>query len=154
MKQILSFTLNGVPRDIAVAPTETLLDILRLELGYTGTKRGCDSGDCGACTVLVDGAPQRACLTMALTLQGKNVVTVEGLSGNGDYLPIQKAFMEHGAFQCGYCTSGMVICAVGLLAKNPKPTRQQAKEWMAGNLCRCGAYEEILDAIMAIADQS
>lgn len=154
MKQLLSFTLNGALCEVAVAPTETLLDMLRQDLGFTGAKRGCDGGDCGACTVLVNGAPQRACLTLALTLQGKSVTTVEGLSGNGDYLPIQKAFMDYGAFQCGYCTSGMVISAVALLAKNPKPTRQQAREWMAGNICRCGAYEEVLDAIMAVAAQN
>jgi len=154
MKQIVSFTLNGIKKELAAAPTETLLDLLREDLGFTGAKRGCDGGDCGACTVLINGAPQRACLTLALTLQGKEVVTVEGLATNGEYLPIQKAFMDYGAFQCGYCTSGMVVSAVALLKKNPKPTRQEAKEYMAGNICRCGAYEEILDAIMAVAAQN
>lgn len=150
MKQLLSFTLNGKPMEVAVKPTETLLDLLREDLGFTGTKRGCDCGDCGACTVLVDDKPQRACLTLALTVQGKNVVTVEGLGIDGEYQPIQKAFMQYGAFQCGFCTPGMVLSAHALLKKNPHPTREEAKEWMAGNICRCGAYEEILDAIVAV----
>ena len=151
MKQLLSFTLNGQPRDVAVGTTDSLLDVLREDLGFTGAKRGCDCGDCGACTVIVDGDPVRACLTLALTAQGKSITTVEGLAKDGQYHPIQKAFMEYGAFQCGFCTSGMIMSAVSLLAKNPHPTRQEAKRYMAGNLCRCGSYEEVLEAIEAVA---
>ena len=153
MKQILSFTLNGLNREIAASPTDTLLDILREDLGLTGAKRGCDRGDCGACTVILDGDPVRACLTLALTVSGKEVITVEGLAKNGKYHPIQEAFMEHGAFQCGFCTSGMIMSAVTLVAKNPKATREEARLYMAGNLCRCGSFEEILDAIVAVTQK-
>ena len=153
MKQIASFTINGLPREIAFSSTDTLLDVLREELGLTAAKRGCDCGDCGACTVIIDGEPRRACLTLALTVTGKNITTIEGLVKDGKYHPIQEAFMHHGAFQCGFCTSGMIMSAITLLAKNPKPTRDQARFYMSGNFCRCGAYEEILDAIMAVAEK-
>ena len=153
MKQILSFTLNGIQKEVAASPTDTLLDVLREDLGLTGAKRGCDCGDCGVCTVILDGDPVRACLVLALTVNGKSVTTIEGLAKDGKYCPIQTAFMEHGAFQCGFCTSGMILSAVTLLAKNPKPTRQETREYMAGNLCRCGAYEEVLDAILAVSQK-
>ena len=153
MKQIVSFTLNGMPCEFAVSPTDTLLDVLREELALTGAKRGCDRGDCGACTVIIDGEPTRSCLTLALTLNGRSVTSVEGLTKDGKYHPIQEAFMEYGAFQCGFCTSGMIMSAVSLLAKNPKPTRDEARLYMSGNLCRCGTYEEVLDAIMAAAQK-
>jgi carbon-monoxide dehydrogenase small subunit len=151
MKQILSFTLNGSPVDVIATPTETLLDVLREKLGVTGPKRGCDDGDCGTCTVLLDGEPIRSCLTIALTVQGKEVLTVEGLSENGDLHPLQKAFHEHGAFQCGFCTPGMLMSAKALLDHNPNPSRNEIREYMSGNLCRCGSYEEIIEAIQAVA---
>ncbi|HSJ52635.1 MAG TPA: (2Fe-2S)-binding protein [Anaerolineae bacterium] len=151
MKQILSFTLNGSPVDLVVTATETLLDVLREKLGVTSPKRGCDDGDCGACTVLIDGEPVRSCLTVALTVSGKQVVTTEGLSLNGDLHPLQKAFHEHGAFQCGFCTPGMLMSAKALLDHNPNPSRQEIREHMAGNLCRCGSYEEVIEAIQAVA---
>ncbi|MFN2292538.1 MAG: (2Fe-2S)-binding protein [Anaerolineae bacterium] len=151
MKQILSFTLNGSPVDVIATPTETLLDVLREKLGVTGPKRGCDDGDCGTCTVLLDGEPIRSCLTLALTVQGKEVLTVEGLSENGDLHPLQKAFHEHGAFQCGFCTPGMLMSAKALLDHNPNPSRNEIREYMSGNLCRCGSYEEIIEAIQAVA---
>lgn len=151
MKQILSFTLNGSVVDVVVTPTETLLDVLREKLGMTGPKRGCDDGDCGACTVILDGEPVRSCLTLAITVGGKSVTTVEGLSPDGDLHPLQKAFHEHGAFQCGFCTPGMLMSAKALLDHNPNPTRQQIREHMAGNLCRCGSYEEVIEAIQAVA---
>ncbi len=151
MKQILSFTLNGSPVDVIVTPTETLLDVLREKLGMTGPKRGCDDGDCGACTVILDGEPVRSCLTLAITVGGKSVTTVEGLSPDGDLHPLQKAFHEHGAFQCGFCTPGMLMSAKALLDHNPNPTRQQIREHMAGNLCRCGSYDEVIEAIQAVA---
>jgi len=150
MKQILSFTLNGSPVDVIVTPTETLLDVLREKLGVTGPKRGCDDGDCGTCTVVLDGEPVRSCLTIALTVQGKSVLTVEGLS-NGDLHPLQKAFHEHGAFQCGFCTPGMLMSAKALLDSNPHPSRDEIRLHMSGNLCRCGSYEEIVEAIQAVA---
>jgi carbon-monoxide dehydrogenase small subunit len=150
MKQILSFTLNGSPVDVIATPTETLLDVLREKLGVTGPKRGCDDGDCGTCTVLLDGEPVRSCLTIALTIQGKSVLTVEGL-GDGDLHPLQRAFHEHGAFQCGFCTPGMLMSAKALLDHNPHPSRTEIREYMSGNLCRCGSYEEIVEAIQAVA---
>jgi carbon-monoxide dehydrogenase small subunit len=134
-----------------VTPTETLLDVLREKLGVTGPKRGCDDGDCGTCTVLIDGKPVRSCLTIALTVAGKEVLTVEGLSANGDLHPLQKAFHEHGAFQCGFCTAGMLMSAKALLDENPNPSRDEIRIYMSGNLCRCGSYEEVIEAIQAVA---
>ena len=151
MKQILSFTLNGSPVDVIVTPTETLLDVLREKLGVTGPKRGCDDGDCGTCTVLIDGQPVRSCLTIALTVDGKDVMTVEGLSTDGELHPLQQAFHEHGAFQCGFCTPGMLMSAKALLDSNPNPSRDEIRYYMSGNLCRCGSYEEIIEAIQAVA---
>jgi carbon-monoxide dehydrogenase small subunit len=151
MKQILSFTLNGLPVDAIVRPTETLLDVLREKLGVTGPKRGCDDGDCGTCTVLIDGEPVRSCLTIALTVEGKEVLTVEGLSMDGELHPLQKAFYEHGAFQCGFCTPGMLMSAKALLDSNPNPSRDEIRLYLSGNLCRCGSYEEVVEAIQAVA---
>ena len=151
MKQILSFTLNGSPVDALVIPTETLLDVLRETLGATGSKRGCDDGDCGACTVLLDGEPIRSCLTIALTVEGREVMTVEGLTPGAELHPLQKAFHELGAFQCGFCTPGMLMSAKALLEKNPNPAREEIVEFMSGNLCRCGSYEEVIEAIQAVA---
>ena len=142
MKYVLTFTVNGLPAEALVSPTDTLLDVLRNQLGITSPKRGCDTGDCGACTVLLDGKPIRACLTIALTATGKNVVTVEGLSRNGQLHPLQESFIEHGAAQCGFCTSGMLMSAVSFLESNPHPKREEIAEYMSGNLCRCGCYEE------------
>ena len=151
-KQILSFVLNGLPVDAVVTPTETLLDVLRDKLGVTSPKRGCEDGDCGACTVLIDGEPVRSCLTIALTVAGKEVLTTEGLSMGAELHPLQKAFHEHGAFQCGFCTPGMLMSAKALLDKNPNPSRKEIRAFMAGNLCRCGSYDEIVEAIQAVAN--
>jgi aerobic carbon-monoxide dehydrogenase small subunit len=151
MKNILSFTLNGAPVDVLVAPTETLLDVLREKLGLTGAKRGCDDGDCGACTVLLDGKPVRSCLTLALTVQKQEVETVEGMKQGKELHPLQKAFHEHGASQCGFCTSGMLMSAKSLLNEKPKTSREEIKAHMAGNLCRCGSYSEIVEAIEEVA---
>lgn len=151
MKHILSFTLNGSPVDVLAAPTESLLDVLREKLEVTAPKRGCDDGECGACTVLLDGEPVRSCLTLALTVQGKKVLTVEGLASGAELHPLQKAFHEHGAFQCGFCTSGMLMSAKALLDKSPEPSRKEIRAHMAGNLCRCGSYEEVVEAIQAVA---
>jgi carbon-monoxide dehydrogenase small subunit len=151
MKQILSFTLNGSEVDVIATPTETLLDVLREKLGVTGPKRGCDDGDCGTCTVLIDGEPVRSCLTIALTVQSKDVLSVEGLSVDGDLHPLQKAFHEHGSVQCGFCTAGMLMSAKALLDSNPSPSRDEIRIYMSGNLCRCGGYEEVVEAIQAVA---
>lgn len=151
MKHILSFTLNGSEVDVIVTPTETLLDVLREKLGVTGPKRGCDDGDCGTCTVIIDGQPVRSCLTIALTVAGKEVLSVEGLSVDGKLHPLQQAFHEHGAFQCGFCTPGMLMSAKALLDSNPNPSWDEIRLYMSGNLCRCGSYEEVVDAIRAVA---
>ncbi len=152
MKETLSFVLNGSPVDVLAAPTETLLDVLREQLGVTGPKRGCDEGDCGTCTVLLDGQPVRSCLTIALTVAGKEITTVEGLADGRKLHPLQKAFHERGAFQCGFCTPGMLMSAKALLDGNPNPTRREIVDHMSGNLCRCGSYEEVIEAIQAVAN--
>jgi carbon-monoxide dehydrogenase small subunit len=151
MKYALSFTLNGLPAEVLVKPTDTLLDVLREKLGVVSPKRGCDTGDCGACTVLLEGEPIRACLTIALTVAGKAVETVEGLSKDGKLHPLQQSFHEHYAAQCGFCTPGMLMSAKALLDKNPQPTREEIVEAISGNLCRCGAYQEIVEAIAAVS---
>lgn len=151
MKQILAFTLNGSLEEVLVKPSDTLLDVLREQLGVMGTKRGCDSGDCGTCTVLIGGEPIRSCLTLALTVSGKEVETIEGLEKNGELDPLQKAFHEHGASQCGFCTSGMILTSKSLLEKNPNPSRDEIVEYMSGNLCRCGTYVEVIEAIQSVA---
>lgn len=151
-KQVLSFTLNGSPVDVLVKPTETLLDVLREGLRLTGMKRGCEDGDCGTCTVLINGEPVRSCIAIALTVAGKDVVTIEGLNKDGQLHPLQKAFMEYGAIQCGFCTPAMVLVAKALLDKNPHPTRHDIVYYMSGNLCRCGTYEEVVEAIQAVAN--
>jgi aerobic-type carbon monoxide dehydrogenase small subunit (CoxS/CutS family) len=153
MKYTLSFMLNGSPVDVLVKPTETLLDVLREKLHVKSPKRGCDTGDCGACTVLLDGEPVRSCLTIALTVAGKEVKTIEGFtSKEGKLHPLQKAFPEHGAAQCGFCTPGMLVSSISLLEKNPKPSREQIVEAISGNLCRCGTYHEVIEAIQAVAN--
>jgi carbon-monoxide dehydrogenase small subunit len=134
-----------------VDDNQTLLWAIRSSLDMTGTKFGCGFGYCGACTVLIDNEPVRSCLTMADYVEGRNVVTIEGLAQNGDMHPVQKAFVEHDAMQCGFCTPGMIMNAVGLLKRNPEPTRQEIIDDMQENLCRCGSYSRILDAIESAA---
>lgn len=151
MKQILAFTLNGSLVEVLVKPSDTLLDVLREQLAVMGPKRGCDSGDCGTCTVLINGESIRSCLAIALTVAGKEVVTIEGVAKNGELDPLQKAFHEHGASQCGFCTSGMIISAKALLEKTPNPSRDEIVEYMSGNLCRCGTYVEVIEAIQSVA---
>ena len=150
MKYALSFILNGLPADVLVKPTDTLLDVLREKLAVVSPKRGCDTGDCGACTVLLEGEPVRSCLTIALTVAGKAVETVEGLTKDGKLHPLQQSFHEHYAAQCGFCTPGMIMSAKALLDKNPKPTRKEIMMNIS-SLCRCGAYMEIIEAIEAVA---
>ena len=152
MKYALSFTLNGFPVDVMVKPTDTLLDVLRDQFHVMSPKRGCDTGDCGTCTVLLNGKTIRSCLTIALTVAGKEVNTVESfLSKEGDLHPLQKAFHEKGATQCGFCTPGMLISAKALLEKNPTPNREEVVEAISGNLCRCGTYLEVIEAIQSVA---
>ena len=152
MNHILSLSLNGEPVQVLAAASDSLLDVLREKLDFTGAKRSCDSGDCGTCTVLLDGQPVRACLTCALTVEGREVVTVEGLSQDGRLTPLQEAFKQHGGTQCGYCTPGMIVTASALLRGNPHPRREEIAQAMSGNLCRCGCYEEITQAILDVAE--
>jgi carbon-monoxide dehydrogenase small subunit len=151
MKYPLSFYLNGLPVEAMVKATDTLLDALREKLGVVSPKRGCDTGECGACTVILNGEPVRACLTIALTVEGKKVETLEGLTQDGKMHPLQEAFHEHYAAQCGFCTPGMVMSAKALLAKKAKPSREEIVEALSGNLCRCGCYHEIVEAVEAVA---
>lgn len=147
MRRSISFTLNGKPVRISVDDDRMLLWVLRNDLGLTGTKFGCGEALCGACTVIVNREAVRSCSTPVRDVEGKQVLTIEGLEQNGRLHPIQEAFRKHNAFQCGYCTPGMILSAYALLAKTPRPTRAQAVEHMDGNLCRCGSHVRVLDAI-------
>lgn len=143
----ISFTLNGRPTQVQVKPNARLLDVLRDDLGLTGTKEGCGIGECGACTVLLDGEPVNSCLVLAAQVDGHEVVTIEGLSVDGILHPVQQAFIKETAIQCGFCTPGMVLAAKALLDKNPSPTREEIKRAISGNLCRCTGYEQIVRAV-------
>jgi xanthine dehydrogenase YagT iron-sulfur-binding subunit len=150
----VTLTINGEMRQLIVAPWTTLLDLLREELDLTGTKKGCDHGQCGACTVLVDGKRMNSCLMLAVTKDGASVTTIEGLAGSDGALhPLQAAFVEHDAFQCGYCTPGQICSGVGLIAEGRAHDREAIRELMSGNICRCGAYTNIVDAIEDVLDR-
>ena len=147
MKHTIDLQINGTLHSMEVEPQRTLLEVLRDQLGYTGTKRACDTGDCGACTVIVDGKAVLACLTLAVEAQGKEIVTIEAL-GDGDQLdPLQQSFVDCGAVQCGFCTPGMVLSAKALLDDNPAPGREDVRRAIGGNLCRCTGYAKIVEAI-------
>jgi len=143
----VTLTVNGVEANLQVAPWTTLLDVLRDHLDLTGTKKGCDHGQCGACTVLVDDRRINSCLTLAVMKDGARVTTIEGLAANGVLHPLQQAFIDHDAFQCGYCTPGQICSAAGLIAEGKAKTSDEIRELMSGNICRCGAYPNIVAAI-------
>lgn len=169
MEYNLSFSVNGQPVKIVVQPHLTLLDVLRDTLGLTGTKEGCGTGDCGACTVLVEGEPVCSCLMLAVEAEGQEVTTVEGLAlrrppseprgeaegltTDGELHPLQKALIAHGGVQCGFCTPGVLMSSVALLARNPRPTESEIREALAGNLCRCTGYDKIVRAVQAAAEE-
>src|SRR6266576_1545463 len=146
-KVIVSLIVNGVARELQLAPWTTLLDALRDHLDLAGTKKGCDHGQCGACTVLVDGRRINSCLTLAVMKDGAKVTTIEGLAADGELHALQQAFIDHDAFQCGYCTPGQICSAAGLLAESRAKTPDEIRELMSGNICRCGAYTNIVAAI-------
>jgi len=154
MKQIIMFNLNGESIEVEMEPHLTLLQLLRDKLELTGTKEGCGMGECGACTVLVDGKAVNSCILPAMEVDGKSVTTIEGLTDTqGNLHPIQKAFIEYGAVQCGFCSPGMVLSAKALLDENPKPTEEEIRHGIAGNLCRCTGYLQIVQAIKAASGQ-
>ena len=145
----VALSVNGRRVTVHVTPERSLLDVIREGLGLTGTKRVCNEGDCGACTVLVDGRAIYSCITLAMACDGKSVETIEGISQDGKLHPVQQAFIEHDAYQCGFCTPGQVMSLVGLMRRTPSPTEEDVKRAVTGNLCRCGAYPNIIAAIQA-----
>jgi carbon-monoxide dehydrogenase small subunit len=150
MKKELKFKVNGQPYDISVKPKTLLVEVLRDLIGLTGTKRGCNSSSCGACTVMLNGMSVKSCSMLALQANGAEVVTVEGLAKGNELSPLQKAFLDHGAFQCGFCTPGMLMSSTALLTENPKPTKLEIKEGIDGNICRCTGYNSIIRAVTAV----
>ncbi len=151
MKEILRLRVNGETREVATEISKTLLEVLREDLGLTGTKHGCELGECGTCTVLVDGEPVLSCLLLGVEAEGSEILTVEGLKERDKIHPLQKAFSDLGAAQCGYCIPGILLTAKALLDNNPHPSRDQIREALAGNLCRCTGYTKILDAVELVA---
>jgi aerobic carbon-monoxide dehydrogenase small subunit len=151
MKSLLTCTVNGEQHSVLVDPRDTLLELLRDRIGLTGTKEGCGNGNCGTCTVLLDGAPVNACLVLAMEAAEQEVLTIEGLASRGELHPLQSALVEVGGTQCGFCTPGIVLSAKALLDDNPAPSEQDIRQAIAGNLCRCTGYNKIIDAIAAVA---
>ena len=149
---IIHMKLNGEPVEALIQDNRTMLDFLRKNMGLTGTKKGCEEGECGACTILVNGAPINSCLMLAVEADGREITTIEGLSKNGELNPVQKAFIDKWALQCGFCTPGMIMTAIALLDANPKPTEYEIRDAIAGNLCRCTGYAKIIEAISAAAE--
>ena len=149
----ISFTLNGRPQEVECPPDRRVVDLLRQDLELTGTKEGCGAGECGACTVLVDGQSRLSCLMLAAQLQGRSLTTIEGLAGQEGLHPLQEAFVEKGGVQCGFCTPGMILAAADLLSRRPHPDREEIRRGLSGNLCRCTGYQKIIDAVQAVAKQ-
>lgn len=154
MKEIIEFRVNGQKVKLSLEGSETLLECLREQMGLTGTKRGCDQGDCGACTVLIDGRPVNSCLVLAGEVADKEITTIEGLGRQDELHPLQQAFVDNDAVQCGFCTPGMILTAVALLNENPNPTEEEIRRYLQGNLCRCTGYSKIVQAIQAAANSS
>jgi aerobic carbon-monoxide dehydrogenase small subunit len=150
MKKLINLTVNDREYEIAVEPNMTLTDLIRYELGLTGTKKGCETGDCGACTVIMEGLPVNSCLVLAVQANGKKIETIEGLETEAGLHPVQDAFVEKGAIQCGFCSSGMILSAKHLLDKNPHPEEGEIRAAISGNLCRCTGYQKIVDAIKSV----
>ncbi len=150
----VALKVNGTPHTVAVEPRRTLLQVLREDLDLMGTKEGCGLGECGTCTVLLDGKPIKSCITLAVQVSGREITTIEGIERpDGTLHPLQQAFIDHGAVQCGFCTPGMILSAKALLDENPKPTEHEVRQAIAGNLCRCTGYQKIVEAILSAADE-
>jgi carbon-monoxide dehydrogenase small subunit len=151
-RRLIRLRVNGEEHDVVVSPNETLVEVLRERLELTGTKMGCGEGACGTCTVLLDGKPVRSCLTLAVEVQDKDILTIEGLAEGGELHPVQKAFIEHGAIQCGFCSPAMILTSKALLEENPHPTEEEVRGASSGLVCRCTGYAKIVEAILAAAD--
>jgi len=150
MKKLIRLTVNDREYDVAVLPNQTLVDVIRYELGLTGTKKGCEMGDCGSCTVLMDGKPVNSCLVLAMQAVGRKIETIEGMETENGLHPVQEAFVQNGAIQCGFCSSGMILTAKSLLDKNPNPTEADIRKSLSGNLCRCTGYQHIIEAVKSV----
>jgi len=150
MAKLIHLTINDKEYDVAVEPNELLVDVLRYRLGLTGPKKGCGMGDCGSCTVIMDGDAVNSCLVLGVQAHQRQITTIEGLETDGELHPVQKAFIEHGAIQCGFCSSGMLLSAKNLLDKNPKPTELEIRSALSGNLCRCTGYQKIVEAVKSV----
>jgi aerobic carbon-monoxide dehydrogenase small subunit len=148
----LTLTVNGETHELLIDPRRTLLNVLRNDLNLRGVHRGCDSGECGACTVIVNGSPISSCMRLAADCDGAEVLTVEGVSSNGELHPVQRALVEHGGIQCGFCTPGMIMASIALLKDNPQPTEEEVRFNLAGNLCRCTGYKKIVEAVLSVAE--
>ncbi|NMB41317.1 MAG: (2Fe-2S)-binding protein [Firmicutes bacterium] len=153
MERTIEFVLNGETKKVTVNDNQTLLEVLREKLDLTGTKKGCNQGECGACTVLLDGKPINSCLTLAVRIEGRSIMTIEGVAGKESLDPVQETFNEKGAIQCGFCTPGMVLTTKALLAENSNPTSAEIKEAISGNICRCSGYIKIIEAIQSLAEE-
>jgi len=153
MKELINLTINDQTYEVAVAPNQTLLDVLRYQLELTGTKKGCELGDCGSCTVIMDDKPVNSCLVLAMQAVGKDIKTIEGLETEQGLHPVQKAFVEKQGVQCGFCTSGMILSAKSLLDKNAGPTEQEIRKALSGNLCRCTGYQKIIESVQAASKE-
>src|SRR5210317_2284342 len=154
MKKAIELNINGDTHELLVASNHTLLEVLRDQLGLMGTKRGCDLGACGACTVLVNGEAYLSCIMLAMDAVGKEIITIEGLAGGGELHPLQSAFIDQGALQCGFCTPGMILTAEAILTEDEHPTEDVIKRKMAGNLCRCTGYKKIVEAVMSVTEKT
>jgi aerobic carbon-monoxide dehydrogenase small subunit len=154
MKTIITFKVNGTEQELAVESNRTLVDVLRHDLELTGTKKGCDMGECGSCTVILNGKPVNSCLVLAVQVNGSEVMTIEAMKPADGLHPLQQAFVDHGAIQCGFCSPGMILSANSLLQKNPAPTEQEIRTALSGNLCRCTGYQKIVEAVQSVSERN
>jgi len=153
LKQLITLVVNGDPYEVLAKPSDTLLYVLREKLGFTGAKHGCDTGKCGSCTILIDGKPIRSCLTLAISARDREITTIEGIAEGEELHPLQQAFIEHGALQCGFCTPGMIMFTKSFLEENPEPQEEEIRKALSGNICRCTGYVKIIEAIQAAAKE-